>query len=54
MNNYPEDKAVVQIRYANRHRRVKILFTEYTRSDNWVYFSEDLVTMLGFKREQHH
>ena len=25
-NNFPEDGAVVKIRYANRHRRVKILY----------------------------
>jgi len=33
---------------------VKILFTDFAHSGNWVYFSDDLAAMLGFKPDQHH
>jgi len=49
-NNLPEDRFVVQIRYANRQRRVKIIFTEYTNSGNWVYFSDDLARCSASSR----
>jgi len=54
VNNFPEDKAVAQIRYASRYRRVKILFTDYASSSNWFYFSDDLATMLHFEPTKYH
>jgi len=53
-NNFTADNAVVQIRYASRYRRIKILFTDFANSGNWVYFSDDLAAMLGFEPDQHH
>lgn len=46
------DKDLVQFRFANRHRRVRILFTEYAVAGVWVYLSDDLAMMLGFKSKR--
>jgi len=43
------DNDPVQFRYANRHRRVRILFMEYAVASIWVYLSDDLATMLGLE-----
>jgi len=51
---FSDDKFIVQIRYANRHKCVKILFTKYTFRDNWIYFSDDLTAMLGFEPNKYH
>ena len=46
--NFPLDRFVVQIRYSNHLKRVRIVFTKYTLSNTWVYLSEHLASMLGF------
>jgi len=53
-NDFLDDKFIVQIQYANRYKHVKILFTKYAFRDNWVYFSDDLASMLGFKPNKYH
>jgi len=46
--NFPLDRFVVQIRYTNRLKCVRIVFTKYALSNTWVYFSEHLASMLSF------
>ena len=53
-NDFPADRFVVQIQYANRHKRIKIVFTKYAFRDTWVYFSEHLVSMLGFELNKYY
>jgi len=45
--NFPLDRFVVQIRYSNHLKRIRIVFTKYALSNTWVYFSEHLASMLG-------
>ena len=45
--NFPLDRFVVPIRYSNRLKRVRIVFTKYALSNTWVYFSEHQASMLG-------
>ena len=52
-SGYPSD-AVVLIWYANRYRRVKILFIKYANAGIWLYLSDDLATMLSFEPKQHY
>ena len=53
-NDFPVDKFIVQIGYANRHKCVKIVFTKCTFRDNWVSFSDDLASMLGFEPNKYY
>jgi len=46
--NFLIERFLVQIRYSNRLKRIRILFTKYALHDTWVYFSEHLASMLGF------
>jgi len=46
--NFPIERFLVQIRYSNRLKHVRILFTKYALNDTWVSFSEHLASMLGF------
>jgi len=53
-NDFPVDRFVIQMQYANRHKRVKILFTRFAFKGIWFYFSDDLATMLGFESSKYY
>jgi len=52
--NIPIERFIVQIRYSNRLKRVRILFTKYALNDTRVYFSEHLASMLSFDANKYY
>jgi len=53
-NDFPDERFVIQIGYSNRLKRVRFLFTKFGFKGVWVYFSEDLATMLGFEANKYY
>jgi len=51
-NGYTND--IVQFRYANRYRCVKIYFTKFASASICVFLSDDFATMLGFETNKYH
>ena len=53
-NDFPIERYIIQIRYANCYKCVKIFFTQYAFKGVRVYFSDDLATMLGFEPHKYY